>query len=235
MSGFFEEEHDRLLAEAPPGADHDDQNCFVCMSRLDNPRGGVMTTTPNTYTEQDLLKAVQEAVAPLKAELDTLKASQAEGEIEARIAAAKAEGETALADLQARLDAAEALANTEKAAREALEQKLADEAAEAQRQQEVAARKEARKAAVAEVGCFTEEQITAKLDSWAELSDEVFEQRMEEWREIAAARPAPTSTQPVTPATAAMTLREHTNKDGYSGMFDSLRDLRAKGIDIRNL
>lgn len=243
------EEHDSLLAEMPPGATHDQTACSVCTAKLDSPEGGVMT-----YSESDLIEAVQAAVAPLKAELDTLKASQADDAVAARIAEALAtaqadadaritETETAAAtkidELQTQLDAAEATANTVQKQFDDLVAYLTDESETAAQAALVETRREERRAAVAELGVFTEEQIEAKLDRWVNQDDEVFADQLDDLRIIASAaktneEPSLVAGAPV--ATAVESIRTSTTpSDDRSATFSAIAELGRSGIDIRNL
>ena len=107
MSSLLEE-HNRLLAEMPPGAVHATENCFVCQDELDKAPGGVMTTT---FTEADVLTAVEKAVRPLQEKIAELESIQAEEVTAQKIAEIKAELEQSITELTADQDRELARAN----------------------------------------------------------------------------------------------------------------------------
>lgn len=142
-----------------------------------------------TFTEDELKAAIDEAVAKATAELQekvkTFEASVQESEVEGKIEAAKAELQTKVDELQGQLDAAVLEAKTEKDNREAIEAWLAEEATKAEQAKEIAARREDRVAKVKEVADFPEDYLEKNADRFAAMSDEDFEARLEEYREIA--------------------------------------------------
>lgn len=247
MSSLIEQ-HDELLKTMPEGAVH--ENCDVCLAKLDNPEGGVERMT--TYSDKDLIDAVQAAVGPLKDELDSLKASQAQEAIDARIAEVQATAEadaetkvqeattaavTQAEELQGKLDLAEAEANTAKQAYEDLVAYLETGKAEAEQAALIETRRSDRKAAVAELGVFTEEQIDAKLDRWVAQEDDVFTDTLEDLKEIAAKAgktPEPVLGDGKVP-TAMDSLRPIENLDDRASMFASVNQMHREGKSVKNL
>lgn len=228
----LQEEHDYLLSIKPDGASHDVTNCNFCNS--DSPlEGGDMNT--RMYTEDELTSAVSEAVAPIQAELDSLRSSLAEDEVEARVSAAKAEVEAQVAELQTKLDAAEIRAVEAEAARDEILGWLEAEAAAKTEAEELAARREARLVAVKEAASFSDEHIEANLDRWTALDDEVFEALVDDWKAIQkAARASREDLPSEIPTETAMQNRSNhtTGSESSAGEFFSLlRD----GFDPRKM
>lgn len=226
----LKETHDKLLAEMPEGQEHDAANCVMCNETpsTNNPtRGGDM----NTYTEDELTSAVKEALAPVQAELDTLRNSLAEGEVEERISAARAEVEAQVTELQASLDAAEIRATEAERSRDEIVAWLDAEAAAIAEAAELEARKADRKATVSEAGLFSDTHIEANLDRWVAMDDETFAQLVEGWKELSVAA-RQTEVPAGLPAETAMSTRT-TNK-GSSAVAEVHEALR-NGFDPRAL
>lgn len=187
-----------------------------------------------TYTEDELRAAVEAAIGELRGELDTLRASQEASEIESRIQAAVATATEPLTaqvtELQSKLDAAVIEAQNEKARADGLEaEKVA--AAEAAT---LAARKGERLDKVKEVANFPQEYLDANAERFAAMSDEDFEARLEEYRQIAVKA---TGTEGGLPAKTALHAAAE-NGTGGGGSQSAVRDLfamRRAGIDPRTL
>jgi hypothetical protein len=223
--------HDKLLAEKPDDVEHDAANCAVCneTTNTTNPsRGGDM----NTYTEDELTSAVKEALAPVQAELDTLRNSLAEGEVEERISAARAEVEAQIAELQASLDAAEIRATEAERTRDEIVAWLDAEAAAVEEAAALEARKEERKSVVSAASLFSEAHIEANLDRWVAMDDETFGQLVEGWKELSTAARS-TEVPTGLPAETAMSTRT-TNNNGGSAVAEVHAALRS-GFDPRAL
>jgi DNA polymerase III delta prime subunit len=185
-----------------------------------------------TYTEDELRAAVEAAVGDLRGQIDSLRASQEASEIEARIATAVGEATEPLSaqvtELQTKLDASVIEAQNEKARADGLEaEKVA--AAEAAT---LAARKDERVAKVAEVANFPKEYLDANAERFAAMSDEDFEARLDEYRQIAVKGTG-------TDGLPAKTALKATTDSGAGPKPDSaVRDLfamRRAGIDPRTL
>lgn len=184
-----------------------------------------------SYTEDELRAAVEAAVGDLRTELDGLRASAAEQETAAqtqtRIDEATAPLEAKVTELQAQLDAAVLETAAEKARADAFEaEKVA--AAEAAT---LEARKDERLAKVKEVANFPADYLTANADRFVAMSDEDFEARLEEYRQIAAKA---TGTEGVPASTALLATREGGSPKSGSAVSD-LFAMRRAGIDPRTL
>lgn len=194
-----------------------------------------------SYTEDELRGAVQAAVnlavSEMRTELDSLKseahAAETAAAVDARIAEAVAPLEAKVVELQTQLDAAVLEAAAEKARADAFEaEKVA--AAEAAT---LEARKDERLAKVKEVANFPEEYLTANADRFVAMSDEDFEARIEDYRQIAAKA---TGTEGL-PAKTALTATLDGGSGGGAGggkPTSAVRDLfamRRAGVDPRTL
>ena len=239
----LKEEHDQLLAEKPEGAEHDTDTCVFCnehtntASTDETQQGGDM----KTYTEEDLNAAVNEAVAPILAELTKIKEERNLDETEEKIAAAKAEVEAEaqakivelegqLAALQTQLDATELRANDSEAASANLLAWLESEAQAAEEAALTESRKEARVQAVSEVATFTEDQIASKVDRWVAMDDEAFEAYLEDIKAVAV--PA-TAAHVLTEVPAETAMNHSTRAKASNSAVGDLFELMKQGIDPR--
>jgi hypothetical protein len=177
--------HDRLLADRPEGAVHDEGDCPICAAD----QGGADAMSDRTFTEVELQAAVElavaEATAPLQARVTELESSQHQSTLERAVAEAKAEAEAAISELQAKLDAAVLEAAQAKEAKEAAEAAWAAEKQAEEDAKELAARKEQRLSQVREVACFPENYLADNADRFAALAEDEFNARLEEWKAIA--------------------------------------------------
>lgn len=182
--------HDRLLNEKPADAVHDPAECPLCAMTddttggkpTDDTRGGSMSTT--THTDEELKAAVDAAVAPHLARIKDLEASQQTSEVDAAVAAAKAELEGQIAELQTQLDAKVLEAQTEKERADGITAWLDEEKVKAEQAALVDARKSERIDKVKEVASFPQEYLDANADRFAAMSDEDFEVALEGWKAI---------------------------------------------------
>lgn len=218
--------HDLLLAGKPAGATHPD-DCPVCATAPGPQEGADL----NTYTEDELRVAVEAAVGDLKAELDTFRSSQEAAAVDARITKSVTEATEPLSakitELQADLDAAVLATAAEKARADTLETEKM-EAAEALI---ASARKEERLAKVAEVAAFPQAYLDANAERFAAMSDEDFEARLEEYRQIATKSPAPGL--PLKSALKATT--DSGGDDKPTSAVSALFAMRRAGIDPRTI
>jgi len=186
--------HDLMLAIKP---DHQHEPCALC--DLED------TVGDKTYTDEELAAAVEaaraeavaaavaEAVAPLEAELDTLRAAQADTEVGAAVAAATAPLEAQVTDLETQLATALAEATAAAEARDALQATI-DEAVEAAA---IADRKDERVQAVKDLEFWTDDFIDKNADDFAALTDEAWDSKLAELAELRDnARTATSSTPP---------------------------------------
>lgn len=184
-------QHDDLLANKPEEMsdgefaaliENHKETCPFCNDKLianDDPEGGDMD---KTFTQEELDAAVLAAVAPIQAELKSLKDAAAEGEVETRVAEAKAERDQEVADLQAQLDEA---VNAKGAAETELANALAYLKAESEASELAelfTAIKVDRKAKIEEVANFPEEYLEANLDRWCEKDEEEFAAMLADWK-----------------------------------------------------
>lgn len=183
--------HDDLLSNKPEAISDEDfaalldehkDNCPFCnenlMANKDPEERGDME---KEFTQAELDDAVAAAVAPIQTELEAVKATIAESEVDSRVAEAKAEAETKVAELQEALEAAELRAGN-------AETELANTIAFLEGEKEAAelaelasAIRKDRKAKIEEVANFTPEFIEANLDRWCAEDDDSFTARLEEW------------------------------------------------------
>ncbi len=172
--------HDLLLAGKPEGATHP-ADCPICAIAPGPQEGADL----KTYTEDELRAAVEAAVGELRTDLDTFRASQEAVAVDARITKAVTEATEPLSakitELQTDLDAAVLATAAEKARADTLETEMM-EAAEAAI---YAARKDERLAKVADVAAFPQAYVEANAERFAAMSDEDFEARLDEYRQIA--------------------------------------------------
>ena len=178
-------QHDELLASKPESMSDADfaeliethkVNCPICneahTAEEDSQEGGDME---KEFTQEDVDAAVNAAVAPIQAELDKIKSDIAEGEVDTRVAEAKAEGDARVAAVQAQLD--DALN-----AKGVAEAQLADVISYLESEvelQEIASYLEAvkaeRRTALVENSSLEESYIDENMDRWIAMDAETFE------------------------------------------------------------
>ena len=237
MSSLTEQlqtQHDQLLAEKPEGVEHDEATCGFCNAEYSNtdPEGGDM----KTYTEDEFTVAVKEAVAPVQAAAET-KVAELQAKIDELTAQSEqAEVEGQIAEIQAKLDVAEAkVADAEQKVTETLAyfDDLAAQAAEAARLDTL---RESRRAAIASVTAFSDEQIDAKLDRWVAMDDETFEAILDDFTAIRTSVAASTETDANSEAraeTAMENVREE--RSSATSAAASIYGALVKGVDVREL
>ena len=233
-----QEMHDKLLAEMPDGASHEEADCPFCNDV--NSYGGGDTMT-KTYTEDELTTAVAAAVAPIK-EASEAKVAELESELE-DLRAAKADEETAseIDSLKAELEKAELRANEA----EARIKEITDYLAEQAELEEVASYLEAVKAERLEVikgFNFAEERVEANLDRWVAMSDDDFAALVEDYTAIVEASKASIESneeiiEDEIPSETAMshTRTEDTASKDTSSAFAAVLGARRAGIDVSKL
>jgi hypothetical protein len=189
--------HDRLLAERPEGAEHDEDACVFCGSNDDDLGGGWMAT----FTDEELQAAVDAAVAdatsPLKDRIAELETTAQQGEWEQ----AKADLEARVTELEAKLDAAVLEATQAKEERDQLQADWDAEKASVEEAKTVAARRDERLQKVREVASFPDAYLEQNADRFAAMSDDDFNARLEEWTAIS--KPAASGGIPKTTALTA--------------------------------
>lgn len=183
--------HDEHLANKPDTMSDEDfasiieehkSTCPFCndkaISEDDPEEGGDM----DTFTQEELDAAVAAAVAPIQAELQSLKDSAAESEVDTRVAEAKAEADARVAELQGQLESAVLEAEAAKNELANLTAYLESEKEAAELAELYEAIKADRKAKIAEVASFPEDFLEANLDRWCAEDEEAFAARLEEWK-----------------------------------------------------
>lgn len=233
VSKEVKEEHDRLLAEKPDEVVHDD--CPICQANENHPGGDVKTYDESEFTAA-LSAAVEEATAPLKAELADFKAKATDAEVEAQIAALKTEHDTAIEAVKSELDVATVAKSAAETALAEAEAKVEEIKtwleAEAEALAEaalVAERVEAREEAVKDLG-LDEDYVKANLERWTAMDDDQFTAYIQDVRTAAGveAKAPVTSGAPI--STAMSGTRTPSAKTSASG--DVFAMLRA-GVDPR--
>jgi hypothetical protein len=136
----------------------------------------------DTFTQEELDAAVSAAVAPIQAELQSLKDSAAESEVDTRVAEAKAEADERVAELQGQLEAAVLEAQAAKTELAELTAFLEAEKEAVELAELYEAIKADRKAKIAEVASFPEDFLEANLDRWCAEDEDAFAARLEEWK-----------------------------------------------------
>ena len=194
MSNTLKAFHDLLLAEKPEGAEHDEAQCPVCTpdagTEHDSNQGEPVSDT--TYTEADLSArvdaAVAEATKPLIEKIGSFESAEGVAEIEAAIAAAKAEGEEKVAELQSELDTKTLELETVKKAHDELVALLEETEKAEKEAAELEARKTERVEQVKAEVSFPEDYVNDEFcDRLAAMSDEDFETNLAAWKALAPA------------------------------------------------
>lgn len=233
-----QEMHDKLLAEMPEDASHEEAECPFCNDV--NSYGGGDTMT-KTYTEDDLTKAVTAAVAPVK-EASEAKVAELESELE-DLRAAKADEETAseIDGLKAELDKAELRANEAEARIEEITSYLTEQA----ELEEIASYLDAVKAERIETingFNFDAERVEANLDRWVAMSDDDFAALVDDYTAIVEASKASIesteeTTEDEVPSETAMshTRTEDTASADTSSSVATVLGARRAGVDVRKL
>lgn len=145
--------------------------------RDDSLEGGD-NVSDKTYTEEEVAaaaaKAAADAVAPVQAELDAIKAEKEAEGVEAQIATLKEQYEGEVAELQKSVDVATAKAAAAEAEKDDVLAYLEGEKAAAEAVAEITERTEARVAAVKEVASFSDEYVEANSERWATMDEAAF-------------------------------------------------------------
>lgn len=234
-----QEIHDRLLQNMPEGATHDTATCPLCANgetaaAIEPTGASVEEDAVSTITQEQLDAAVTAAsaaearVVELETKVKAFEESQREGAIEAAVAEAQAEAQTKIDELQTQLDAAVLEANTTKEAFEAFKTELADAQAAIDAEASIEAKRDERVAKVAEVASFPQEYVDANADRWAAMTDEAFDQVLEDWRQIAARAPGEKI-----PAKTGLHASRETDQASGTAMKEVFGLIRS-GHDTRN-
>jgi small-conductance mechanosensitive channel len=166
-----------------------------------------------TYTEDELKEAIALALAPLQAELEKVQASEEAQAVAAMIAEAVSPKDAEIADLQKALDTATYRADTAEKQYDELVAFLDSERQAAEEAAELAARREARLAAVKESASFSDEYVEGAIDRWTAMADEDFNALLDDWKAVTAAKSESKSedVQTLPTATAMQASRDETD------------------------
>ena len=190
--------------------------------------GGDMSQ--KTFTEDELNEAIAAALAPVKAELDSLKESAAADEVEKRIEKLEADHAEAIEALKTQVDTLTIERDAARSEFDAFKAELEAIAAKEAEAAEVAARTEERVAKVKEVASFSDEHVAANTARWAEMSDEAFESLLLDY---AAAGSKPSTEKVEIPASTAMRAADRSE----GSVFDDMRSVArlSRTTDIRKV
>lgn len=220
--------HDAALLLMPEGASHDEETCEICIAKRNtNPidPGGSMSDITKEQMDAAIAKAVDEATSALKSRITELEAELQETEVGKAVAKAVAEAVTAkdteISELAEKLSAAEtaaeAAATERDAAKADLEAKAKADADRDAAEAKAAVRAE-RLAKAKEVAPLDEAYLDSKADSYADLSDEAWAEKLEEWEKLDVKKSG-------TPPTA--TALEGTRSSGSGGGKSALDNVSA--------
>lgn len=229
--------HDHLMANMPEGAEHDAASCAFCtpVVAIEPTSASAKEDAVSEFTKDQLEAAVAEATAAANARVTELEAqvkafaeSQHQEAIDAAVANASTEAQAKIDGLQEQLDAAVLEANTHKEAFEKFQTELTELEEARTAEEQLAAKREERVAKVAEVANFPEEHVKANADRWAAMSDEQFEQQLEDWRLIASKE---NTTVPSTTRLQAHRDKDQPSTSATREVFGLLR----QGVDTRTI
>lgn len=171
-----DEEHAEIIAEHS-------RNCHFCNDetndQANDPEGGDME---KTFTQEEVDAEIKAAVAPIQAELDSLKESAAQADVDTRVAAAEEAANVKVADLQEKLEAAVLDASNARAELENVKAYLAAEKEQAELAELAEAIRSSRREMVEQVTSFPKKFIDENIDRWSAESEEDFAARIEEWK-----------------------------------------------------
>lgn len=218
--------HDKLLAQKPDGAEHDETTCPICSSDETEEH-----MSDKTFTEDEVAAKVAEATASLEDRIAELEATLEDSEVAEKIKEATAPLNEKIAELEADLDKATLRAEEAEKTVEETEKYWKD----LETQEAVKAEREARKAdrveKVKEVASFSDDYIEQRADAWAELSDEDFAAVLEDWKAIATKSPKEGKKEEEIPETFLTATGKKSDNDAIT----ALRTLRRKGVDPRQI
>jgi uncharacterized coiled-coil protein SlyX len=228
--------HDRLLEVMPDGAEHKEGDCPLCTvtaaDETHRTQGGVMPE----FTQADIDAAVAAATGPLQQRLGELEAQAQQSEVGQAVAAAVADKDTQITDLQTQLDAAVAGRTAAESKLTEAEQFWTDAIAAHEEAVATAARKETRIGQAKDIGVFNDDYIVANADRFAQMSDDDFAARIEEWKLIAAAAGDGAKGEGKAPAQTAM-VASRTDQAGSTpgSVLGRLAELRARNANLRTV
>lgn len=222
--------HDEWMKSKPEGALHEPSACPFC---VESPTNGLEEGTFMSEDAAALLKAKDEEVARLSAQVAELLAQDNEQAVEARIADAVAGVETKVAELQAALDLQ--VLETEKAKSEFTTLVSALESVETERvaAEEQATRWTDRLAQIKEhASLMPDAHIEKNRDRWSAMPDEEFAALVDTFK-VVGSTPAPGAT--AIPASTAMVASASREAGNPHALLAQVMHLRDKGIDVRSV
>lgn len=238
--------HDLLLRCKPEETVHDPEQCILCTTPAtgqltDHTEGGVLDVS----TQEDIDKAVSAAVAPLQAEIESLRKFKAEVDATDAVEAAREESrekieaaEALVVELQEKLDAATIEAKDSTTKYEEVLAWLDAEANEAQRKAEIEALREERTEAVKALDLFPEDYIVENSQRYAEMPEDAFEAALADWKAVKAASEKQDDKTDQDDDEKIVTSFTATRDEDGVGPKSNLRDvmrLRQQGIDPRRI
>lgn len=234
----LQEMHDRLIAVSPEGVTCP-PDCPFCSGEYIEEEshigGNHVSDKTHSIEEVEALvtAAVAKATAPLQAELDQFKAGEETAEVEAQIAAVRAETETQISEITRKLDEAVLEATQAKQERDEITAWLTAEEERVTHEAEITAKRAARIEQVAAIVTFPDEYVTERSDKWAALSDEDFESLLADYKTIG--EKANSGQGPLPKVTAMVATRETGVQSKVGSAVKDLIRGRNLGIDPRNI
>lgn len=242
-------QHDEILSNKPESMSDEDfasyveehkEDCPFCNDKLiasDDPKeGGDMD---KTFTQEELDAAVSAAVAPVQAELDSLKESAAKDEVDSRVAEVQAESDTKIADLQAQLDTSVLEATNAKQELADLVSYLEAEKESAELAELYEAIKAERSQLIKEVANFPEEYFNENIDLWCSKDEAEFASLVESWKLASVKAETDEEEEFSKNDVSQETAMNNTRKNDTAGSvvttdLENLFGARRAGINIRN-
>lgn len=202
-------QHDELLAKLPEGSSHEAETCPFC-----NPKEEQSKTDERgemEYTQSELDAAVNAAIAPLQAELSSLKGAEAQSAFEAQITTVREEAAAEVQSLKAELDAAILRADVAEQAQTDLVAFLESAQAELELAAAKETLKEERTNALLEQTSLNKDRIASRIEDIASMSDDEFEAYLSDLAAISVKKDDEASEQAsAETSTAIRNIREET-------------------------
>lgn len=222
--------HDRWLAMQPQGAPHEEADCIMCQIVKETTSQVEDSMADKTYTEEDLKKAVTEAVKPLQDRLNDLEGAQGIAALQSAIDEAIKPHADKVAELQKDLDVKVAEAEASKKELEDVNAYLKAEDENAKAEAEKEGRKADRIAKVKANASYKDEYINEQADRWTEMDDAAFEGFLADLKS-AGVKGTPASQVPDT----KLQQGEHANDDGEKPKLASILELRRAGVNAARI
>ena len=232
----LKEAHDDLLAVMPEDETHDMANCLLCNEDIIPEKDSNERGEMETFTKDELDAAVKAAIAPIQAELDSVKEAQAKGEIAQEIADAQAVAAELVAAAQAELDLKVLEAQDAVQRYSDLVAFLEAQDAQAEADAQMAALKAERLEAIKELASFPEDHIEKNLDRWVAMDEETFAAQLETWSLLSATKndSAEANVDSKIAETAMSAVRPEANGgSSIKSGIQAITGARAAGVSIR--